>query len=346
MVKRFSRYILKLFILYGLSLLSLLGGVAWLFEVLTQGWKSGKTSINLFYSALLKVPFIVHKGLPFVVFGATCLLFWRLIRFREDVALQSAGCSLWQMVRPIISVVGILCLGDILFLDPLSQRLLTETPSISSIPTAQKMSSLRGWQKLCVPTGTILVQSALENFETNWYFFSKEGKFLQQVNAQNTHMVGDTLYLKQVWVLRPAQTPQWVEQMIWKKPQDLSFQDAYVHPALMSFWTIQSLLFVEEVDSPMLYLRWIYLLTSALSVLFLVPFAASISMGYGGRSHRQKSVWIMGGSIVCLGAYLLQEGMYFWGMSAAYGFPPKILWIVPLGILGVATFLWMEKNQV
>lgn len=107
-----DRYIIKEFALYfGACLVSLVA-IALTFVVLSELETLGQPNgTELFFEAIMAaVPLLVELTLPIAVLLGTILTFTSLSKTSEIVAMQAAGVSLFQLLKPVL-YVGVLILA-------------------------------------------------------------------------------------------------------------------------------------------------------------------------------------------------------------------------------------------
>ncbi len=339
-MQRITRYIFQKFLWNFVLFSSMIALVAWLFEVVTRKKPDSFTHGEFFYEVLLKVPFVLHKGLFFIIFVVTCFSLWGLVRWRENIAMSSSGFSLWQMVSPVFVLTFFFCMVDLFYVDPLSQSLLFKTKITSS--HGQIMHSEKGWRRVHVPDGSILFYFSPQG-ESAWYFFSSDGQFLRQFYAKKYHTDEEHIILKDVWALYPQKTPQKLEELTLKKPYNFSHKDFSVHPAFMSFTEIISHFLSYDISGRNMYVKFFYLLSTICTILFCVFFAAGIVMGHS--PYKRRLIGVCMGGVLCFFFYLFQEYIYLIALSRSYSFPIGLFGITPLGMFGAAVILWTEKNQ-
>ncbi len=287
--------------------------------------------------AFLKLPFILHKCLPFLVFIATLLFLWRLIRFHELDALSSIGLSLWQILSPPFGLAVLLGLGDLLVLAPLSQNLLLSNVLKEKVDRISFQNA--GWRVF--PTQNHYDLVYLGNPYFHQLTFSSSSQFQSYLWAERFTQKKNKLMLQDCWESTP--NPQKT------KDKTLSFPLYHVqrrnpHPFFMSFIEVQKELFVNQQQRRALLFRHGYLLSNMLWILTLILFAASVIVGPIGGKKRILHVGI--GILTCFALFMGKEWIFALSIPLSNWIQPMIVWMTPLLTLLIAVLCLFEKHEL
>ena len=110
------------FALFGLALVALVVDTV---ELLRRAYgRPGVRFGAVLLMALLHLPFLLQKLMPFGVLFGTILTFQRLTRSHELVATRAAGVSVWQFLSPALLVAGGLGVLAVVAFNPLASVLV------------------------------------------------------------------------------------------------------------------------------------------------------------------------------------------------------------------------------
>ena len=83
--------------------------------------------------ALLKLPYMSQKILPFAVLFGGMLCFWQLTRSNELVVTRGSGVSVWQFLFPAISLAILLGIFQISIVNPLASTTLSRFKQLEAL---------------------------------------------------------------------------------------------------------------------------------------------------------------------------------------------------------------------
>ena len=290
--------------------------------------------------ASLKIPLLLHKTLPFLLFGAGFLLFFRLIRYQELSAMHSSSVSLWRILSIPMVLTALIGSMDLFFLTPLS------TSCFMKMHLSEKTiePSEESWM-FCQSPRQIAILNTKEK-GGGLFLFTPEFFFIKQYTASSLDIQDKTILMKQVWALQPDVAPLFLKDILLPNPmQFMQCKSSHSpHPSLMSFIQTHHAIFSTPSPQKISYFRWHYLLANLLWMITLVALSGSLVIGKTTRMRRLSRVVF--GSLLCLFLYLCQEWLYALGLSFSYLLSPFLLWVIPLvtGLLSI--LILFEKNEL
>jgi Predicted permeases len=74
--------------------------------------------------ALLKLPTLIERTIPFSALLGAMFAFWRLNRHHEYVVARAAGVSIWQFLAPPIAIAILVGVFKITVFNPFSSAML------------------------------------------------------------------------------------------------------------------------------------------------------------------------------------------------------------------------------
>jgi lipopolysaccharide export system permease protein len=296
-----SRYIGKHFlltialVLLGLSTLLLLIDIIELIRRTAD--KDGTTLLLTVEMALLRMPYMAQKLLPFAVLIGSMLSLMRLTRSLELIVTRAAGVSVWQFLLPAVVVVGISAVLFIAVINPISAVMLLkyeklEAKFIAGNPNLMAVSSSGLWLRQVEKTASggsehiihakRISQSDMSFSQVMILSFDANGAFTKRLDAKKAMLHQDILKLYQVMVSIPGKPTETLPH--YELHTDLKMeqiQDSFASPETMPFWTLPSFINTLEAAgfSALKHkIYWHSLLASPLLLVGVVLLAAIFSL--------------------------------------------------------------------
>jgi len=328
---RMHWYLGRQFLLIFLGLEASLVMTAILFEGVTSksvaGWSIG----------LFKMPFLVHRTLPFVIFISALFLMWRLIRFHEWEIFSSAGASLGKIFMAPLVMTSALSIVDLLILMPMSQTLLN--PQAFKEKEGRISVGSPGWFAQEKPLSYVLWFWDGDHLKE--LFFRKDSLFQKQIMGQGTSKTQEKITLRSGWIIQSdGELTSLKEYPISVPSQD---KGEVSHPSMMSFLDTSKATPHNPQQARAVMFRQGYLLANALWIVTLIPLAVSVMIGPAKRRRIRQG---LGGLGLCFGIYLIKEWLYALSMPMSYLLQPIISWIVPAVTLLLSVVILFEKNEL
>jgi lipopolysaccharide export system permease protein len=265
------RYISRQFLVniaVAFSVVLTIAGLIDLVELIRRS--SGKESMGFFliaHMALLRLPFLSEKLLPYGVMIGTMMTLMKMTRSSELVVVRASGVSAWRFLFP--GVVLAFALGglSVMILNPLSaatldkynrleERYITESGQIFSVSSSGlwlRQVDAKGATVQGVVVGSYILQAAhlaqatMRLTDVIIFLQDKDQHFIGRIDAK-------TAILRHgVWVLRQAVTSfpgqAGVRQLEMTLPTELSIQqiqDSFADPDTLSFWQLGG--FIETLE--------------------------------------------------------------------------------------------------
>jgi len=123
-----SKYLISNFMKWFVISSGAVGFIFALFDVMELLKRtSGKSDVA--FSLVLKMflfrfPSYFQEMLPFVLFFAAIISFWRLNRSQELLIIRASGVSIWQILTPIAGTALLIGLVDLLIINSFSAKML------------------------------------------------------------------------------------------------------------------------------------------------------------------------------------------------------------------------------
>ncbi|MBV9062514.1 MAG: LptF/LptG family permease [Alphaproteobacteria bacterium] len=200
--------------------------------------------------ALLQLPNLCLKLLPFAVLLGGVFSFVRLSRSQELVALRAAGLSAWNILAPPIAAsVALGVLAAVAF-TPFSSFLLQrfaglEARYIHDQPSQLAVSKNGLWLRQAGTAGQSVIH-ALRVAEQGVllqdvivFLYGKNDVFAGRIDAQSADLHVGTWWLRDAWVSGPEGHPAYrSEYQLATTLTPSRIQESFASPDTMSFWDL------------------------------------------------------------------------------------------------------------
>lgn len=257
-----SRYIARHFALSVLLSLLAVVGVTMLIDIVELIRRaSGKELVTfplILQMALLRIPSLAEKLLPFAVLIGSMLSLAKLTRTHELVVARSAGVSVWQFLAPAASVVMAIGVFAVTIFNPFSAALLLryeqmEGKYFTGRPSLLSISSSGLWLRQIESQGEHIIhalrisQSDMSFSNLIVFTFNPDNKFTERLDAKQAVLQPGNLQLLSVTRSVPGDPPQDIPE--YGLPTTLTLehiQDSFASPETMSFWYLPSFISMLE----------------------------------------------------------------------------------------------------
>lgn len=305
--------------------------------------------------ALLQLPDLGQKMLPFAILGGGVLTFARLSRYQELVAARAAGVSAWDILLPPLGVAVALGIVAVTMFTPVSARMFTEFAGLEARYIKGEASALSVSENgLWLRQGDENSQSVIhalrvadqgQRLEDVLVFrYAANDKFVGRIDAK-TAQLGDRVWvLKDAFVSGTSGAP--VHHDVYNLATTLTPEqilESFVAPDAMSFWELPGYIRAAQAAgfSAVRYKLYLYTLY-ALPALFvaMVFMAASFSLRTAREGGMTKVILF---SVACgFGVYFFSDLTRVLGMS---GTVPVLLAATAPAIASILIGMTLLFNQ-
>jgi lipopolysaccharide export system permease protein len=243
--------------------------------------------------ALLQLPDLGQKMMPFAVLIGGVFTFWRLARSQELVATRAAGVSAWDFLLPPLAVAVLLGVTAVTVFTPISSTMFAQFAGMEARyikgEASQLAVSING---LWLRQGNESQQSVIhalrvadqgEHLEDVIVFlYNGVDHFAGRIDAKSGQLESGDWMLKDAWVSGPDGAP--VHHKTYRLVTTLTpqqIQESFAAPDTLSFWDLPGFIRAAQhagfaATRYQLYLYTLY----ALPALFaaMVFMAASFSL--------------------------------------------------------------------
>ncbi len=328
-------------------------------ELMRRTSARGDVSVLLLTQmALLKLPYMAQKVVPFATLFGGMHTFWRLTRFQELVVARSAGVSAWQFLLPAVGSMIAIGILNVTVFNPIASAMLAryerlEDRLVIGQTNLLAMSRTGLWLRQADEVGQAVIHAAKvtqpDLVLQGVVIFMYEGsdRFISRIDAAEARLGNGVWLLKDALLTAPGQPPQSRPTYEVKTDWTLEkIQDSFAAPETMSFWDLPG--FIRLLDNAGFSanrhkLYWHSLLSVPAMLAAMVLIAASFSM----RSSRRGGTMGLVGGGVLFGflLFFLSDVVLALGLSASI--PAALAAWTPAGFslaLGLAAMLHLEDG--
>ena len=357
-----SRYLARQFLTVVLITFAVFLSLVFMFELvelLRRGAdKPGVTFGLLLSMALMELPRVGGKTLPFAFLFGGMAAFLRLSRNNELVVARAAGVSVWQFIAPALAVSFIIGSFIVTIYNPVSATLATQYRQLEARHLEQRTSflalSANGlWLRQADSTGQSVVhalrmgEQGIELYDVTIFLYGASNSFVGRIDARKATLHDGYWALSDVWVLLTNDQPRRYET--YRQETSLTaeqVQESFARPDTISFWELPH--FIETAEAAgfsarRYHLHFHQILATPVLLCTMVLVAAAFSMRTG-RSGGMLQV-VLGGIFSGFVVYFLNDLSIALGLS---GILPIVLaaWApsVVVMLLGLAVLFHLEDG--
>ena len=312
----------------------------------------------LLQMALLKIPLIAQKVLPFAALFGGMYCFARLTRANELVVARAAGVSVWQFLTPALVIALVIGAFVVTTFNPLASTMVSryeqmEAKYLRGRPSLLAVSRSGLWLRQADAGGQSVIHAegvsrqGMELEQVIIFLFEGADRFVQRIDARSATLMEGYWNLSDAIVTGPDQPAQLHES--YRLGTSLTvgqIQDSFAPPETMSFWALpQFIAMLQEAGFSALRhrLHWHAIMSGPLLLFSMVLIAATFALRLTG--YRRNTLLITGGILAGFVLYFLSDVVFALGLS---GSVPAILaaW-TPAGVstlLGLAMLFHLEDG--
>ena len=361
--RTFSSYVGRQFLFSFLAFTIGLLAIIMLFETLelfrrlsARGEGAGISTIVSM--ALLKLPTITEKIVPFSALLGAMFAFWRLNRYHEFVVARAAGVSIWQFLAPPVAIAILIGLFKIAIFNPFSSAMLLKYEILEAryIRGKSSLAALANqglWFRQSTGDGHYILHARSIStrdvrLDKVIVFLMQDGdRFIGRIDARTATLEDGFWRLEAAVVTEPNKAPTRFE--VRRLPTDLTsgnINDSFAPPETISFWALPGFIKVLEnagFSGVRHMLHWHTHLALPLMLAAVVILAATFSL----RPIRRGGAAVLLVSGIGTGflLYFLSDVVYALGVSSKL---PVVMaaWSPALvtAFLGISVLLHLEDG--
>lgn len=328
-------------------------------ELLRRG--SGKETAAfslLIEMAVLRIPFMAQKVLPFAALVGAILCLTRLTRTQELIVARAAGVSVWQFLLPALAIAFMLGAFMITAFNPFASAMISRFEQMEGLYLQGRSSLLEVsdagiWLRESNGTTTDVVHArrmareALTLHDVVIFRFEGNDRFIRRIDASEARLEKDRWDLTNALITapdRPAET-----YSLFQVPTELTLEqieNSFAPPETLSFWALPG--FIRVLDesgfsSVRHRLYWHATIATPLLLCAMVLVGATFSL----RLNRRGGIWLLvvAGIITGFLLYFVSDLVLALGLSGKI--PAWLAAWAPAGIfslLGVASLFHLEDG--
>jgi lipopolysaccharide export system permease protein len=325
-------------------------------ELLRQSGKYGSVPVSsLVWMTLLRLPAYTEILMAFAVQVGTVAALLMLSRKSELAVMRAAGLSVWQFLRPGLTVG--LCLGvfAVLVFNPVAAKSRAEAERLYAQAFGQEGNFLRNqssgnWLRQDGPDGaSVLSAGAVRNkgltaTAVALYQFDAQNHFIERVDGQTAELKDGYWQVENAWVTRIGRPPEQFDRYIVSTnltPERV--QQALGTVISVSMFDLPGLIEAAEhagLTATPYRIQYQLLLSRPLLLVVMVLLGATVSL----RSFRSGKIqtMVVSGMIGGFGFFLVSEVSRQMGVAGIV--PP---WVAVWGpvVLGFSLSLAVLLHQ-
>tara|TARA_B100000676_G_scaffold233755_1_gene233160 strand:+ start:1184 stop:2293 length:1110 start_codon:yes stop_codon:yes gene_type:complete len=330
-------------------------------ELLRRGSGANKefaTFATMLQMALLRIPFMAQKVLPFAALVGGLWTFTRLTKNHELIVARAAGVSVWQFLLPILVIALILGTFTITVFNPMSAAMVNKYEQMDAQYLGGNSSLLALSQNgIWLRQNDTEMQSVVHArriseddvvlHDVIIFSFLKDDQFVNRIDAEEAKLSKGKWQLTKAVITGPDQPAIFHDTYF--LPTSLTFdqiEDSFAPPETLSFWALPGFIKVLEnsgFSAVAHRLHWHSLLAGPLLLCAMVLIAATFSL----RFRRKGGIWILIAAAVLTGfiLYFLSDLVLALGLSG--NIPVALAAWTPAGIftlVGIASLFHLEDG--
>ncbi|MGH6953834.1 MAG: LPS export ABC transporter permease LptG [Alphaproteobacteria bacterium] len=281
--------------------------------------------------ALLRLPFLAQKLVPYAVLFGGMTAFWRLTRSRELVVVRAAGLSVWQFLLPALGLAFLIGVITITTFNPVAAVMQSryeqlESKYLRGRSSLLAVSSTGVWLRQLDPGGQSVIHSQRASLQTMEFsdviifLFEGRDKFIGRIDAASATLRDGFWQIKDAWFTGTDRPARFESTHALKTDLTLDkIQDAFASPQSISFWELPG--FAGTLESAGFSglrhrLYWHSLLADPIVLCAMVLFAAAFTLR--PAIERGATLMMVGGGVLTgFVLFFLSDVVFALGLSAS-----------------------------
>ena len=302
-----STYVGRQFLVYILLVLGALLAIALLADVMELARRTSDKSVAVHVvveMALLRIPTMAERLLPFGVLIGGIVALTRLTRTYELAVMRAAGVSVWQFLLPGLALVLTIGVFSVMVLNTLSAVMTLrfeqlERRYITGMSSMLSVSSSGLWLRQVEKDQDDISEYIIHAQQLNQgnmhlrgvtlFVFDAEHRFAKRMDAHTAYVDSGELRLQEVTVSTPGESPIRMEDASIVTELDIAqIQDNFASPRTLSFWELPGFIAMLEqagFSAQRHKLHWHALLASPLLLCAMLLIAATFSLRLPRRGY-------------------------------------------------------------
>ncbi len=308
--------------------------------------------------ALLRLPYMSQKIIPFSVLFGGMLALTRLTRSHELVVARAAGVSVWQFLLPGLALALVIGGVVVTVFNPFASATTwryeqLEAKFLRGHSSMLAVSAAGLWLREASKDGQTVVhalrisQEDMELHDVIFFLYEGSDRFVRRIDAETARLGQGYWDLKGVLISTPEEPSTKVATYRLETRLTLDrIQESFASPETMSFWDLPG--FIETLEAAGFSairhrLLWPSILAIPMLLCAMVLSAATCSLRLTRRGGTGPMV--LGGLLAGFLLYFLSDVVLALGMSGSL--PVVLAAWAPAGVftlLGLALLLHLEDG--
>ena len=357
-----STYISRQFLMSIATVLSILVGLIFLIDSVELLRRTGSRDTvgfgTVLEMALLRIPFMSQKVIPFAVLFGGMLSLTRLTRSHELVVARAAGVSVWQFLLPSLALALVIGGFTVVAFNPFASATAwryeqLEAKHLRGRASMLAVSASGLWLREGGRDGQMVVhalriaQEDMELHDVMILLYEGNDHFVRRIDADTARLMKGHWELRNALISVPDQPSETRDE--YQLPTQLTIgqiQESFAPPETMSFWQLPGFIDALEVagfSAVRHRLYWHSLLAVPILLCAMVLIAATFSLRLTRRGG--TGLLVLGGLFAGFLLYFLTDVVLALGVSG--GLPVVLAAWAPAGVftlLGLAMLLHLEDG--
>lgn len=280
--------------------------------------------------ALLQLPHLVQKTLPFTVLFGAMMAFWRLSRSSELAVVRAAGVSAWQFLMPGLLIAVLIGTVSVTAFNPLAATMLARFEHLDATYLGHMTSRLAVsptglWLRQGSANGQTVInaqRSAADGTElltVSFFVFENPDRFVRRIDGSRARLADGFWDIEDALIHSPGRERLYEPRH--RIPTELTadkIQDSFAAPETMSFWAIPG--FLETLEAAGFSghrhrLYWHTLLATPVLLAAMILFAAVFTLKTGSRTGATRTISL--GVLCSFALYFASDIVHALGLSAS-----------------------------
>lgn len=329
-----------------------------LIELLRQSRNAKTLTLpKLAWIGFLRLPSFSELLMPFAVLVGAIGALLSLSRKSELTVMRASGMSVWQFIRPGVTVAALIGVFAVFVYNPLAadakaeaERLMAEAfgKEVTMLSTEGIGPWLRqsGSDGQSVMTAKAVSDKGLSLAGVTVFRYDRDGRFVDRLDAERATLQSGYWDLRRGIASRPGKDPERFETVKLSTGLDRErVMDAFGTVETVSIWELPGVIdMAEKAELPAARFRVQYqlLLSRPLLLVAMVLLAATVSL----RSFRQGGIqtMVVTGMVGGIGFFLLTEVSRQVGLAGLVSAPVAVWTPVIVACLTAITVLLHQED--
>ncbi|MDP6518120.1 MAG: LPS export ABC transporter permease LptG [Alphaproteobacteria bacterium] len=320
---------------------------------------SGGGTLIVVKMALLHLPYMAQRVVPYAVLIGVMLTLARMTRTSELVVARASGTSVWQFLLPGLGLCAALGIFLVTVFNPLAAALLSRYEQLDAKHIRGQVSNLAVstaglWLRQADAAGESVIHALritepeLTLHDVIIFRYEGSDRFVERIDADTAKLEAGHWLLRNALITGPDRTATRRDQHRFETHLTIGqIQDSFASPETLSFWQVPGFIaLLERAGFSALKHRvhWHSVLAGPLLLCAMVLIGASFSLRMTARQGG-AGLLITAGVFVGFLFYVFSDIVMALGISASIpvvlaGWSPGVV----AALLGVAMLLHIEDS--